>query len=85
MFGGNLPKWAITLFIVVWMGIGTAPTSDCRAEGPSGTVERHFKSPQDVVIAFRRAHAKKDWRTCFLCLTPKARGWALKSLALRRG
>ena len=34
-------------------------------------------TPQEVVAVYRRAHATKDWRTCFLCLTPEARGATL--------
>jgi hypothetical protein len=40
-------------------------------------IAKLFATPEEVVDAYRRAYAKKDWRICFLCLTPEARGETL--------
>jgi hypothetical protein len=54
------------------------PPNTPRPVEAGGGAEKNFVTPLDVVTAYRRACATKDWRTCFLCLTPDARGATLR-------
>ena len=49
------------------------------------SAEGAFASPQDVVSAFRRATANKDWREFLLCLTPTSRGALFREVLFQTG
>jgi hypothetical protein len=77
MWAKELPWFSVRLFAVVCAGVGLAVCSFCRAaDAPTAT--KTFATPQEVVTAYRHAHEKGDWRTCFVCLTPDARGWTMQ-------